>query len=234
MISSRQNKQIKNLFKLLKKKHQDETNSFLVFGDHAIQEAKRAGFIIEIFTSNGTKEGTLISPEIMKELSTTETPFDNVAVVKKGDIKPYTNKILMLDGVQDPGNVGSLIRSAIGFNFNTIIRSNDSASFYNDKTVRATQGNIFYANLISADLKSEIIKLKELQYKIIATTLEVNSDISALKKHDKIVVILGSEGSGISTDILSLCEYRISIPTTQIESLNVMAAGSIIMYELRE
>ncbi len=232
MIESRQNTKIKNLFKLLMKKHRDQTNTFLVFGDHLIEEALKTNLVVEIYTSNASKEGTLISEKIMKELSPVESFHDIVAVVNKPTVKPYTNKILIADDIQDPGNLGALIRTASAFGFNTVLRSFSSADFFNDKTVRATQGNLFYNNLLSGDLVEEIKGLKEKGYLIIAATVFNNYNIRAFKNNKKIALILGNEGAGIKDEILMLADQKITIPTTQVESLNVVVAGSIIMYEL--
>lgn len=232
VIKSRQNKQIKLLFKLLKKKYQDIENKFLIFGMHAIEEAIKADQKLDVYTSNKRNKGTLISDVLMKELSPTETPYDVVAIVEKPTIKPYANKVLILDSVQDPGNVGSLIRSAVAFGFNTIIRNESSASFYNEKTVRATQGNLFYANLVTANISEEIEKLKQDGYVVVATTLDGNTNFNTLKNTNKIAVILGNEGQGISNEILKLADHNLTLSTLKVESLNVMAAGSIIMYEL--
>lgn len=234
MIKSRQNKQIKLLFKLFQKKYRNQTNQFLVFGDHSIKEAKKTNNIVAVYTSNKYKDGILIADEIMKELSPTLTPFDIVAVVKKPETKPYSDKILLLDSVQDPGNVGALIRSAIAFGYKTIIKNEDSASFFNEKTVRATKGNIFYSNLFTKDLEKEIKELKEKGYFIVAGTLSNNTNFTNLKKIKKLALLLGNEGQGINKDLLKLVDYEITIPTINVESLNVFAAGSIIMYELRD
>lgn len=232
MIESRKNPKIKELFKLLQKKHRDKTGHFLVFGEHGIAEAKKQESVIEIYTTNNNKEGTLISKSIMKELTPLLTPSVRVAIARKTSPKTYSDKVLIIDGMQDPGNLGTLIRSAVGFGFTTIISSLDTVDFYNEKTVSATQGNLFYANLIKTDLKTEIKRLKKDGYKIIATDVNKGSDIKSIKKTEKVGLILGNEGSGIKEDIKSLADFFVIIETNQIESLNVSVAGSIIMYEV--
>lgn len=232
MITSKDNEQIKHIIKLQTKKHRDLTQSFLIYGHHAIEEAKKQGFSLEVYTDDPNQTGTLISPQLMKQLSLTETPMSLLAIVKMPTPKPYSNRILMLDGIQDPGNLGTLIRSAVGFGFQTIITSPTSVDFYNDKTIRATQGNLFFANLIKAPLIDKIDELKSLGYTVYTTALNQSAlDIRNLSVPEKIVLVLGNEGAGVSASILALSDQLVYIKTKDIESLNVAMAGSIIMYE---
>ncbi len=232
MIKSRQNPKIKKLFKLQQKKYRLLEDEFLVFGDHLIEEAKKCGFITQIYTSNPLKEGILIEESLIKELTSIVSFPDTLAIVKKPKFKDYSNKILLLDGIQDPGNMGTLIRSAIGFGFKTIISSLDSVDFYNEKVIRATQGSLFYSNIKSANLKEEIINLKEKGYYILASFPHGENLLKNYIKAEKIVLILGSEGFGIKDEIKRLANEFVSVKTKDIESLNVAVAGSILMYEL--
>lgn len=231
MITSKDNDKIKNILKLQTKKHRDLTGSFLIYGDHAIEEAKKNGFSLDLYTSNETKQGELISDVLMTKVSLTDSPMDSLAIVKKKTEMPYSNRILMLDNVQDPGNMGTLIRSAVGFGFTTIISSLNSVDYYHERTIRATQGNLFYANLIKAPLVDRIKALQFLGYEIYVTALENAVDIKTIQPKEKCVIILGNEGSGVSQDILALATKRVKLKTKDIESLNVAMAGSIIMYE---
>ena len=232
MITSKDNDQIKKILKLQSKKYRDQYQAFLIYGDHAIKEAEKQGFDMEIYTSNPNQKGNLISEPLMKLISLTETPFDQVAIVKMNEPKPFTNKILMLDDIQDPGNLGTLIRSAVGFGFNTILASPNTVDFYNDKVIRATQGNLFFANLIKADLITTIHSLKNDGYTIFITALNHQaSEIKAIQVPAKCVLVLGNEGAGVSEQIMGLSDQLVYIKTNDIESLNVAMAGSIIMYE---
>lgn len=232
MISSLANQEIKDLFKLKQKKYRDETNTFLVFGEHLIEEAIKTKNIVKIYSINPTLDGTLISEEIMNKLKDTKTAFERVSIVRKPVLKPYSNKIVMFDDIQDPLNVGSLIRTAMGFGFTTVIASNLTADYYNEKVIRATQGTLFYGNLYRANLIEELIKLKALGYEIIVTTLLGETNLSSLRDLTKMVLVLGNEGSGISKEIIDLATKKVTIKTTTIESLNVSHAGAILMYEV--
>lgn len=232
MITSKDNDQIKKILKLQTKKYRDQYQAFLIYGEHAIREAEKQGFDMEIYTSNPNQKGSLISEPLMKLISLTETPFDQVAIVKMNAPKPYHNKILVLDDIQDPGNLGTLIRSAVGFGFNTVIASPNTVDFYNDKTIRATQGNLFFANLIKADLGETLTSLKGQGYTIFVTALNQQaSEIKTIQVPEKCVLVLGNEGAGVSDQMISLSDQLVFIKTRDIESLNVAMAGSIIMYE---
>lgn len=232
MITSKDNPQIKYIQKLKQKKYRDQENKFLVFGDHLIQEAIKSQTDIEIYTANENKSGILISESLMRHLSFVDSPQDRLAIVSKPPMKKYAQKILVLEDVQDPDNVGALIRSAVGFGFTTIISSFKSADFYNEKTIRTSQGALFYANLIRTDIIKELQFLKESNYQIIATSPHTDKDITSIEKTDKIVLVLGNEGSGISKQVEALSSNLVKINTKTIESLNVSVAGAICMYVL--
>ena len=232
MITSKDNDQIKHILKLQTKKHRDLHQAFLVYGTHAVEEAIKQGFEIDVFTSNPNQAGTLISASLMKQLSLTDSPLTVLGIVKNPQPKPLSKRILMLEDVQDPGNVGTLIRSAVGFGFQTIIASDNSADFYNDKTIRATQGNLFYANLLRQPLIETIHHLKQQGYTVYATALGGNAlDIKNIQVPEKCVLVLGNEGAGVSKEIMAISDQLIYVKTKDIESLNVAMAGSIIMYE---
>ncbi len=231
MITSKDNDKIKYIIKLQSKKYRDQFNKFVIYGDHAIEEALKQGFEMELYTSNPLKKGELISDELIKKVSLTETPTDCLAVVKKRPEQSYSNRILMLDNIQDPGNMGTLIRSAVGFGFTTVISSLNSVDYYHERTIRATQGNLLYANLIKAPLADRIKALKFMGYEIYVTALQGSVDLKTITPKDKCVLVLGNEGAGVSDDIMRLATKTIRVKTRDIESLNVAMAGSIIMYE---
>ncbi len=229
MIVSKDNKQFKLWKKLKTKKFRDLTKSFLVYGDHLIAQAKKHHTIIEMITSNPDKEGILIDSELMLELNYTETPFDSIAVCKVSEDKIESSHILALDDVQDPANMGALIRSASAFGYMHILISNKSADVYNEKTIRASQGAIFDVTHERGNLVELIEKYKVLGYHVMAA--DAHETKKSMITLDKIVLVLGNEGAGISTEVKSLSDQLITIKTINVESLNVAVAGSILMYE---
>lgn len=232
-IESRQNEKIKWLFKLKQKKFRDQSNTFIVFGDHAVNEAIKSGNVVEIYTTEENIKGTLISEKLMEELQEIKSPTNVLAIVNKPGIKYSYDKILMLDNIQDPRNLGSLIRSAAGFGFTTIIASNDTVDFYNETTVRTSQGNLFYVNLVKKDLKEEIQKLKNDGYEILLTDVDSGISPKEIPNNNKLCLVLGNEGSGVSKELLKEANILIKINTETVESLNVAIAGAIIMYEVK-
>ncbi|MCR3906296.1 MAG: RNA methyltransferase [Tenericutes bacterium] len=230
LITSRQNSSFK-LWKNLKvKKYRDIHDMFLVYGKHLIEKAKEKNAIVEIITSNDQQEGTLIDKKLMDELQQTETSFDQIAICKKTNPEIQSNKILILDDVQDPDNVGALIRSAAAFGFLHVMVSLKSADFYNEKVIRASKGAIFDVYLERRPLNEAINALKDKGYQIVCADAH---EKKASNKKNRIALILGNEGHGISQEIKELADATIQIPTQNVESLNVSVAGGILMYEWR-
>jgi len=230
LITSKQNKSFK-LWKNLKvKKYRDAQGMFLVYGKHLIEKAKQHDAIEEILSTNEHSLDTVLSKELMDDLQQAETYFDDIAVCKKKNFVIQSNKVLMLDDVQDPDNVGALIRSAAAFGFLHVIVSLKSADFYNEKTIRASKGSIFDVYLERRPLEAAIVELKKDGYQIVYADAHEKGDS---KQNEKVVLILGNEGHGISEEIKTLSDRSIHIPTKNVESLNVSVAGGILMYEWR-
>lgn len=230
MIISKQNKQFKTIKKLKLKKYRDIFDKFLVYGDHLIQKAEEKGALEEIITSNPEIKGTLYSKELMDELQLTETYIDQIGLCKKTNPIQTSNNVLILDDVQDPDNVGALIRSASAFNFNHVILSHKSADTYNEKVIRASKGAIFDCYIERANLTSKIIELKTQGYQIVGADAH---EEGKPQKNKKLALILGNEGHGLNKDIKDMCDQFVTIQTNRVESLNVSVAGGILMYEWR-
>ncbi len=230
-ILSDNNQRIKELAKLNMSKYRKEMKMFLVEGAHLVNEARLANVLIEAFSID-TKEGyTRISEKAMKKLCHTDTLVSEIGLCKMLDKNELSNKILILDAIQDPGNLGSLMRSAKAFGFNTIVLGKGSCDIYNDKVIRSSQGAIFKLNFITSDLVEFIPTLKD--YLVYGTNVRKGISVSDCKKNKKIALVLGNEGNGISNEVDNVIENNIYIPLENVESLNVTVAGSILMYEFR-
>lgn len=237
LITSLDNKKIKEIVKLKEKKYRDEKNLFIGETPNIINEAYKQGVLKEIYVLEGynpnlsveTYEVTQNIMNKIKQINTSKV----VGIIKKNENNQIKgNKILLLDGVQDPGNLGTIIRSALGFNIDTIILSNTSIDLYNDKVIRATEGALFKINIIRKNLKESIEILNKKNIPIYKTDVKEGIDVSKINK-DKYAIIIGSEGNGISTEIKNLVDKSIYIKTNKcLESLNVAVATSIILYEL--
>ena len=237
IYTSINNELIKNIKKLQTKKYRDKFDKFLVEGEHLVNEAIKSGFVdfvivLENYSIDANVRVINVSENILKYLRELENPQKVMAVCKKNKNKQYGNKIMILDGIQDPGNLGTIIRSCVAFDCDTLVLSKDTVDLYNSKVIRATQGMIFKINIIVTDLESFILKLKD--YTIIGTDVNNGNLISEFKKDEKFAIIMGNEGNGISNKVKALCTKNIYIPMNKdCESLNVGVAASIILYELR-
>ena len=179
-------------------------------------------------------ETNYVTNNVLNYITSLETPQDVIGICEKKEVNEIKgDKILILDGIQDPGNLGTIIRSAVAFNIDTIVLSKDSVDLYNSKVLRAAQGLVFHINIISADIKEIIPNLKEKKYKILGTKVTHGKNRKTIKKKKKFAIIMGNEGNGVREEILELCdEYLYIDMNTNCESLNVGVATSIILYEL--
>ena len=225
-IESLQNSRIKEWCKLKEKKYRDETNLFLIEGEHLIEEAKKQNRITTIISVKKDLEADFyVTPEIMKKISQ--------QVSKKLEEKPIGNRVLILDGLQDPGNLGTIIRSAVAFSFDTILLSDDSVDVYNDKTIRATEGMLFKINILRKNLMDVLSEMKD--YQILVTDVKKGKNIKEIKKGKKLALIIGNEGNGVKETTKAFANDFVKINMHQnCESLNAGVSASILMYEIGE
>lgn len=231
-ITSLQNAKVKYWVSLHEKKVRDKEKVFLIEGDHLIKEAKKHNIVLETISINDSNADYKVTKDIMRKISSQESISSDAAVCKFLNEEDITGNILILDRIQDPGNLGTIIRSAIAFNFKTIILSNDSVDLYNDKVIRATEGMIFNINVLRKNLIDYIPIIKNDGYSIIGTDVIKGSNIRDIKDTKKAIVI-GSEGTGVSNNVKALCDSFVKINmNSDVESLNAAVAASILMYEV--
>ena len=161
VITSLDNKKIKNICRLQEKKYRDEVGLFLVETNNILEEAYNSNLLEEVYVLEGYEciyevPKYYVSLNVMKKMSSLSSPGKVVGVVKKLPELPYKNRLLILDNIQDPGNLGTTIRSAVAFNVDTIVLGDTCVDLYNDKTVRASEGMLFKINVIRRELKSFI------------------------------------------------------------------------------
>jgi len=238
LYTSIENDKIKNIKKLNNKKYRDEFNKFLVEGDHLINEAYKNNLLEEIlildgFDMNIDIKKSYVTNNVLKYISGLDTPSRYIGICKKIDKTKIGNRVLILDEIQDPGNLGTIIRSSVAFNIDTIILSEDCVDIYNTKVLRSTQGMIFNINIIKDNLINQISNLKQNGYKIYGTKVNGGKSLKNVERCEKFAIIMGNEGRGVSSSLLDLCsEYIYINMNTACESLNVGVATSIILYEL--
>ena len=231
-ITSLQNAKVKYWVSLHEKKIRDKEKVFLIEGDHLIKEAKKHNIVLETISINDSNADYKVTKDIMRKISSQESISSDAAVCKFLNEEGITGNILILDRIQDPGNLGTIIRSAIAFNFKTIILSNDSVDLYNDKVIRATEGMIFNINVLRKNLIDYIPIIKNDGYSIIGTDVIKGSNIRDIKDTKKAIVV-GSEGTGVSNNVKALCDSFVKINmNSDVESLNAAVAASILMYEV--
>lgn len=236
------NNKIKEIVKLHQKKYREETDLFLVEGLKSVQELIEANVeILEIYATkeqNIKKNYTLVDENTIKKITTTSSPCEILAIAKKRktskDKFKNLNKLILLDSISDPGNLGTIIRSAAAFAIDGIILFSDCVELYSPKVIRSTAGNFFKLPIINISTEKE---LKELftTHKFIATALSKENNISLkeCKEIDKYIIMFGSEANGISENLTKITDKNIKLEmTNNVESLNLSVSASIILYEL--
>lgn len=239
VYSSNKNELIKSIKKLNLKKYRDSKLEYLVEGEHLVKEAIKTNVVKYIVVEENYNFDTDIKKievtyDVLKYISNLDNPQKIMAVCKKIENKKIGNRILILDDIQDPGNLGTIIRSCVAFNIDTLVLSESTVDVYNSKVIRASQGMLFKLNIIVTNIDQFIKNIKS-DYKIIGTDVNNGSSIKDFKNISKFAIIMGNEGNGLNSNIKELCDDYIYIPmNNNCESLNVGVAASIIMYELGE
>lgn len=248
-ITSLQNQHVKRWRKLLTRKGRTTFESFLVEGFHLVEEALKAKKI-EVLAVIGTENVQSIlenvphhiptyqiTKEIMTAISDTETSQEIFAEVKMPSQPDYLNleaPYLLLDAVQDPGNVGTLIRTAAACGFEGVVFGKGTVDPYNPKTLRAAQGSHFNVSLLQVDLKKWITDFQRIHVPVYGTALHKHA-VSYRKVTPQQVfgLVVGNEGAGVSEKILKQVDQSLYIPIRgHVESLNVSMAAGILMYHL--
>ena len=242
LITSLDNKKVKLYTSLSESKNRNINRLFLVMGEHLVKEAISVNNLVDILVLenyeldfNPNIEITYVTEPIMKKISKMPSIPKVIGVCKILDNKEITgSKILLLDNIQDPGNLGTIIRSSVAFNVDTIVLSNDTVDLYNDKVIRSTQGLLFHTNIIRSDLVEIINNLKKEGYDILGTNVHNGVELKDIKTN-KYALLMGNEGQGLREELQSMCDKNIYIPMNKdCESLNVAVATSIILYELNK
>ena len=245
-IQSSKNQLIKDRKKLHKRKYREQEQRYLLEGFHLVEEAVNYGATVEeiFLDERGQREWGawaeqlavecyFVSAEVMKQLSDLPTPQGMIAVVTLAsqEVAIQGGRWLLLDNVQDPGNVGTMIRTADAAGFTGVVLGEGTADMYSTKVLRSMQGSQFHLPIFSADLHEIILKIKENGMKVYGT--ELNKDAVSYTEAEKnqVAFILGNEGQGVSKELLAMTDQNLYIPIYgQAESLNVGVAAGILMY----
>ena len=241
IITSKANSVVKNAKKLHQKKYRK--SAYLIEGWHLFEEAVQAGVRIEkIFALESYRDQLAsfpqtiwVSEEILRDLADTQTPQGIVAVIQKEEVGLpdfSQGKFLFLEDVQDPGNVGTMIRTADAAGFTGVIVSDKSADIYSLKTLRSMQGSHFHLPIYRMSLATFIEEAKKSNLPILATTLSKESkDYRELSSLENFVLVMGNEGQGISSVMAESADQLVHIGMKgRAESLNVAVAAGILMF----
>ena len=241
IITSKANSVVKNAKKLHQKKYRK--SAYLIEGWHLFEEAVQAGVTIEkIFALESYRDQLAafpqivwVSEEILLDLADTQTPQGIVAVIQKEKIGLpdfRQGKYLFLEDVQDPGNVGTMIRTADAAGFTGVIVSDKSADIYSLKTLRSMQGSHFHLPIYRMPVATFVEEAKKRNLPILATTLSRESkDYRELSPLEDFVLVMGNEGQGISPAMVESAEQLVHISMKgRAESLNVAVAAGILMF----
>ena len=243
-IESIHNDIIKLVVSLKEKKNRDEKSLFVVEGFKQVSEIPKdwkIKFILatEKYKDFNTDKLYITTEKIFKKISDTKTPQEILAVVEKKKIDTETvlsNKgiFVVIDTLQDPGNMGTIIRTAESFGCKGIFISKNSADVYGDKVVRSTMGAIFNIPIVQeCDIVSLISLMKQRQIKTYAFSLDTNNMLSTFKFENNVALIIGNESKGINKNILAIVDDKIKIDMRgKSQSLNAAVACSVAIYEI--
>ena len=253
VITSKENETIKNIKKLKDKKFRDEAGLYIIEGIKMIEEAieekasiKKILICEECLITGDLEQKILyeiakydciyVNTKVYNFLTDVVAPQGIMAVVakpsKNTEIDYSEDIILALDGIQDPGNLGTILRTADSVKLKQIIVTKNTADSYNPKVVRSTMGAILRIKIIETeDLAKTLKEAKKNKFKIVATSLDTNESIYDISYNKKVIVI-GNESNGVSKEIQELADNRVKIPMLgKTESLNASVATGIMLYE---
>ena len=241
-ITSLKNPKVAAWKALKDRKGRRESGCFLVEGRKMVEEALASAFDVEtVLVQEGMElpDGLTmpvyeLPAHVLAAVCDTKTPQGIAAVVRMKEQSALGKHIVVLDGVQDPGNVGTIIRTADAAGLNGVLLSNQCADVFSPKVLRATMGSIFRMNLRTTDdLPGELTKLREKGYSILASQLDGTPFYERQGVAERFALIIGNEGNGVSEQVQQTATHRVRLPMRGgAESLNAAIAAAIMMYEL--
>lgn len=250
-IESKDNNLFKSTKKLKERKNRIKSNKYIIEGFRLVQEAFKANVDVDylIVTKDAIEKIDQylldylvdqvkiyeISDGLFKELISTENPQGILAVINM-NVKPMNFEgdfYVLCDKLQDPGNIGTIIRTAHAAGVQGIILTKGTVDIFNEKAIRSTMGSIFYIPVHYDDDNLSLVKnLKDQGFKLVVTSLETDKDFFQEDLGGKVILTVGNEGNGVSEEVFALADTKVKIPMPgNAESLNVAVATSVIMYE---
>ena len=247
VIRSRDNKTIKEIKKLHEKKYRNLNKKFIVEGQRFVKEALESDFEIEYVIIDENMQDKLndldienerlliVSETVFKDVCDTKMPQGILAIVKNKQVvaEVCAGFYVLLDKVQDPGNMGTIIRTANAAGANGVILTKGTVDVYNEKTLRSTMGSIFKIPVIIDENLEFVSELKSSGFKLICSSLDTDKNFYGVNLSGKVIIAVGNEGNGISDEIYNISDEKVKIPMPgSAESLNVGIAAGIMMFEV--
>ncbi|MBI6026489.1 TrmH family RNA methyltransferase [Clostridium perfringens] len=247
-IESKNNNLFKEIKKLKEKKHRINSNKYLIEGLRFVEEAIKSKVSIDsiIFTESFKEKNPdlflkinenikliQMNEALLKQLCSTENPQGIVGVINMQNKELKSGELVVLvDKVQDPGNMGTIIRTAHAAGAAGIVMTKGTVDIYNDKTLRSTMGSIFYIPIVEDDSLDFVKSLKKEGYKLVVSSLQGKNNFFEENLQGKVMIAVGNEGNGVSDEVYDIADIKVKIPMPgEAESLNVAVATSIMIYE---
>lgn len=256
VITSKDNEFIKHIKKLKDKKYRDISKEFIIEGIKLIKEAiEEKAKIKQIVICDNCQNADIIPKELMYEIAKYEcvyvsdkifksitevnTPQGILSIIERNNSNEqeaeidYTQDIIVaLDDIQDPGNLGTILRTVDSVGLNQILVSKGTADCYNPKVVRSTMGAIFRVKIIECEnLEKTLKEVRKHKFKLVVTSLQTEKSLYDVK-FDKKVIVIGNEANGVEPNIQEMADEKIKIPMLgKTESLNASVATGIVLYE---
>ncbi len=253
VITSKDNEFVKHVKKLKEKKFRDLNQEFIIEGIKLIREAiEEKANIKQIIICDNCEDSGLIPKELMYEIakyscvyvtenilkimSDVNAPQGIMAIIgrnnKEQDIDYNQDIIVALDDIQDPGNLGTILRTVDSIGLNQILVSKGTADCYNPKVVRSTMGAIFRVKIIECEnLKDTLEEIKRHKFELVTTSLQTQNSIYDIN-YNKKVIIIGNEANGVEQEIQDMSDIKVKIPMIgKTESLNASVATGVVLYE---
>ena len=247
-IESKNNNLFKEIKKLKEKKHRIKSNKYLIEGLRFVEEAIKSKVSIDsiIFTESFKEKNPELflkinenikliqmNEALLKQLCSTENPQGIVGVINMQNKELKSGELVVLvDKVQDPGNMGTIIRTAHAVGASSIIITKGTVDIYNDKVLRSSMGSIFYIPIIEDYNLDLVKKLKNQGYRLLVSSLQGENNFFEEDLKGKVIIAVGNEGNGVSDEVYNISDVKVKIPMPgNSESLNVAIATSVMMYE---
>ncbi|MFB5677144.1 TrmH family RNA methyltransferase [Paenibacillus terreus] len=254
-LISPNNPLVKEWAQLLEKKHRTRQGKYIVEGVHLVQEALRSGADVECVAYDMEKgvphelgsytqlpdrqpEWAAVSAAVIAKCTETKTPQSVFAVVRKESrpadelLHQQNGLVIVLDGVQDPGNVGTIIRSADAAGATGVVLGHGCADLYNPKTIRSTMGSMFHLPVVEAELTQALAGAKSAGARVVSTSLQASDSCYTYNFRQSVWLVIGNEGQGVSDAVAAMVDDSILIPMAgQAESLNAAMAATVLLFE---